>query len=64
MHYSWLRRMASDMGLGFEDSGKIWLALPGTRRFVDAVFKYYASPDQNLAQGASFGIENWAANSL
>ncbi len=64
VHYSWLRRMASDLDLSFENIGKIWLASPGTRRFVDAVFKYYASPDQNHAQGASFGIENWAANSL
>ncbi len=64
VHYSWLRRMAGDLGLSFEEIGKIWLALPGTRRFVDAVFKYYASTDQNQAQGASFGIENWAANSL
>jgi len=64
VHYSWLRRMAGDLGLKFEEIGKIWLALPGTQRFVDAVFKYYASTDQNHALGASFGIENWAANSL
>jgi pyrroloquinoline quinone (PQQ) biosynthesis protein C len=64
VHFTWLRSMAEGLGLKFEEIGKIWLALPGTRAFVDATFKYYTSTDQNTALGASFGIENWAANSL
>ena len=64
VHFTWLRNMGQGLDLKFEDLGKIWLALPGTKALVDAVFKYYASVDQNTALGASFGIENWAANYL
>lgn len=64
VHFTWLRKMGAGMGLEFEDIGKIWLAEKGTKAFVDAVFRYYASTDQNTAMGASFGIENWAANNL
>jgi pyrroloquinoline quinone (PQQ) biosynthesis protein C len=64
VHFTWLRNMAAGLGLGFKDLGKIWIGLPGTKAFVDATFRFYASTDQNTALGASFGIENWAANSL
>lgn len=64
VHFSWMQETARGLGLKFEDLGKIWLALPGTKAFVDATFETYASTDQNLALGASFAIENWAANSL
>ncbi|HEX3659595.1 MAG TPA: hypothetical protein VHV55_27655 [Pirellulales bacterium] len=64
VHFSWLRNMAAALGLEFEHLAKIWIGLPGTVAFVDATFNCYASTDQNLALGASFGIENWAANSL
>lgn len=64
VHFTWLRNMGRGLGLEFEDLAKVWLAQPGTRAFVDAVFKYYASTNPNTALGASFGIENWAANYL
>ncbi|HLJ12352.1 MAG TPA: hypothetical protein VKU82_14245, partial [Planctomycetaceae bacterium] len=64
VHFTWMRSMAQGLGLGFEDLAKIWIALPGTKAFVDATFQCYASTDQNTALGASFGIENWAANGL
>jgi hypothetical protein len=64
VHFTWLRTMAEGLGLRFEDLAKIWIAQPGTKAFVDATFECYASTDQNMALGASFGIENWAANSL
>lgn len=64
VHFSWMQETARGLGLRFEDLGKIWLAQPGTKAFVDATFETYASTDQNLALGASFAIENWAANSL
>ncbi len=63
-HFTWLRNMAKGLGLSYEEIGKIWLALPGTKSFCEAVFKYYTSIDQNTALGASFAIENWAANNL
>jgi hypothetical protein len=64
VHFSWLQNMATDLELKFEELAKIWVALPGTKAFVDATFESYASTDQNTALGASFGIENWAANGL
>jgi hypothetical protein len=64
VHFTWLRKMAAGLDLKFEDLAKIWIAQPGTRAFVDATFNCYAGTDQNTALGASFGIENWAANGL
>ncbi|GIW80133.1 MAG: hypothetical protein KatS3mg105_1940 [Gemmatales bacterium] len=64
VHFTWMRNMGRGLGLGFEDLGKVWLALPGTKAFVDATFNYYASTDPNIASGAAFAIENWAANYL
>ena len=64
VHFTWLRAMAEGLELRFEDLAKIWIAQPGTKAFVDATFNLYASTDQNTALGASFGIENWAANGL
>lgn len=64
VHFTWLQSMAEGLDLHFEDLAKIWIAQPGTKAFVDATFQCYASTDQSTALGASFGIENWAANSL
>lgn len=64
VHFTWMQNMAEGLGLGFEDLGKVWIGLEGTRKFVDATFNYYAHTDQCLASGASFAIENWAANAL
>ena len=64
IHFTWLRSMAVGLDLAFEDLAKIWIGLPGTVAFVHATFELYAGTDQNTALGASFGIENWAANSL
>lgn len=64
VHFGWLLNMAEGLGLDFTQVGKISLATAGTRAFVDATFKYYASPDPNVQAGASMAIENWAANFL
>lgn len=64
VHFTWMRSMADGLGLQFEDLAKIWIAHSGTKAFVEATFQSYASTDQSTALGASFGIENWAANSL
>jgi hypothetical protein len=64
VHFAWMQNTAKGLGLNFEDIGKIWIAQPGTRQFVQATFENYASTDQNVAMGASFAIENWAANAL
>jgi hypothetical protein len=64
IHFSWMQTTARGLGLAFEDLGKIWIALPGTKKFVQATFDNYASTDPNIATGATFAIENWAANAL
>jgi hypothetical protein len=64
VHFTWMRNMAEGLHLKFEELAKTSVALPGTQAFVDATFNYYAGDDQNSALGASFAIENWAANSL
>jgi len=64
VHFTWLRKMADGLGLEFKDIGKEWLGKPGTLAFVNATFETYASSDQNIASGAAFAIENWAANYL
>ncbi len=64
VHFTWMQNTARGLGLEFEDLGKIWIAQPGTRKFVEETFTTYASTDQNVALGASFAIENWAANAL
>lgn len=64
VHFGWLLNMAEGLGLEFKDVGKVSHATLGTKAFVDATFKYYASPDPNIHSGASFAIEDWAANYL
>jgi hypothetical protein len=64
VHFSWLVKTAEGLDLKFEDLGKIWIGQPGTKQFVKTVFDTYASTDQNLAAGATFAVENWAANRL
>lgn len=64
VHFHWLMNTAKGLDLGFEDLGKIWIGRPGTRTFVECTFDTYASTDRNTALGASFAVENWAANSL
>ncbi|MEQ8791349.1 MAG: hypothetical protein RIC55_34120 [Pirellulaceae bacterium] len=64
VHFHWLMNTAKGLGLGFEDLGKIWIGQGGTQQFVKCTFDTYASTDRNTALGASFAIENWAANGL
>ncbi len=64
IHFTWMQTTGEDLGLTFRDLGKIWIALPGTKQFVDVTFDTYANVDQNTSSGASFAVENWAANAL
>ena len=64
VHFSWLENMAAGLGMGFEEIGKLWLASAGTKQFVDTTMKTYGNVNPNISLGASFAIENWAANAL
>lgn len=60
-HYEWLLHMASHLGLEFNDMGKRRLGTKGTLFFCDELSRLYGSEDPNIAEGASFAVENWAA---
>lgn len=64
VHFTWLLKMGEGLGLSFQDLGKIWHATAGTRRFVEATFKFYSSTDSSTQSGSSFAVEGWAANYL
>jgi len=60
-HFEWLLRLGSVMGLGFNDIGKRRHGTPATLFFCDQLHLIYGNEDPNIAEGASFAVENWAA---
>lgn len=60
-HFEWLLATAQCVGLGFNDIGQRRHGTPETRHFCDELQRLYGSDDPQLAQGASFAVENWAA---
>lgn len=60
-HYEWLLRLGEHLDLGFEDMGKPWIGTKSTIFFCDELSRIYGSEDPNIAEGASFSVENWAA---
>jgi len=60
-HFEWLLKVGEGLGLGFKDLGKRRLGRPGTLKFCDELARLYGSDDPQIAEGASFAVENWAA---
>ncbi len=60
-HFEWLVRLGDTMGLGFNDLGKRRHGTPATLFFCDQLASIYGNEDANIAEGASFAVENWAA---
>lgn len=60
-HFEWLLAVGEGLGLGFDDLGKRRNGRPSTLRFCDELQRLYGSEDGQLAEGASFAVENWAA---
>ncbi len=60
-HFEWLLSMGEVLGLGFNDMGKRRHGSPATLFFCDQLAAIYGSEDPNIAEGASFAVENWAA---
>jgi hypothetical protein len=60
-HFEWLVHMGEVMGLGFNDLGKRRHGTPSTLFFCDQLSAIYGNEDANVAEGASFAVENWAA---
>jgi hypothetical protein len=60
-HFEWLCGVGAGLGLKFEDMGKRRHGRPATLHFCDELQRLYGSEDAQLAEGASFAVENWAA---
>ncbi len=60
-HFEWLLGVAEDLGLGFAEIGKRKHGTPTTLHFCDELIRLYGSDDPQIATGASFAVENWAA---
>lgn len=60
-HFEWLLGVGEALGLGFDDLGKRRHGRPYTLHFCDELQRLYGAEDGQLAEGASFAVENWAA---
>jgi hypothetical protein len=60
-HFEWLTGVAEGLGLDFADIGKRKQGRPTTLHFCDELQRLYGSDDPQIAEGASFAVENWAA---
>ena len=61
-HFEWLCGVAEGLGLGYTDLGKRHHGRPTTLHFCDELQRLYGSEDGQIAEGASFAVENWAAS--
>jgi pyrroloquinoline quinone (PQQ) biosynthesis protein C len=60
-HFEWLLAVAEGLGLSFNDIGQRRHGRPATLQFCDELKRLYGSEDAQVATGASFAVENWAA---
>lgn len=60
-HFEWLLRIGEKLDMGFNDLGKRRHGTPATVFFCDQLSAIYGAEDPNVAEGASFAVENWAA---
>lgn len=61
-HFEWLLHFAEPLGLTFQDIGKRSHGSPSTLFYCDELIRIYGSDDYNIGAGASFAVENWAAD--
>ncbi|MHB8717541.1 MAG: hypothetical protein ACYDAC_01430 [Candidatus Dormibacteria bacterium] len=60
-HFEWLLKVGEAVGLGFDDLGKRRFGRDETLFFCDELARIYGSEDVDVAEGASFAVEHWAA---
>ncbi|MBE9179099.1 hypothetical protein IQ268_11050 [Oculatella sp. LEGE 06141] len=60
-HFEWLTAVAEGLGLHYEEIGQRKHGSTTTLHFCDELQRLYGSDDPNIAEGASFAVENWAA---
>lgn len=60
-HFEWLLAVGECVGLGFADLGKRRHGTQATIQFCDELLRLFGHEDGQVAEGASFAVENWAA---
>ena len=60
-HFEWLVKVGEAVGLHFDDLGKRKFGRDETLFFCDELSRIYGSDDPDIAEGASFAVEHWAA---
>ena len=60
-HFEWLVSVGHAVGLEFDDLGKRKFGRDSTLFFCDELSRIYGSDDPDVAEGASFAVEHWAA---
>jgi pyrroloquinoline quinone (PQQ) biosynthesis protein C len=60
-HFEWLIKVGEAVGMGFDDLGKRKFGREETLFFCDELARIYGSDDPDIAEGASFAVEHWAA---
>jgi hypothetical protein len=60
-HFEWLLAIGEGLGLHFDGMGKRRCGRPTTLHFCDELARLYGNEDGQVAEGASFAVENWAA---
>jgi hypothetical protein len=60
-HFEWLLAVGETLGLGFDDLGKRRHGRSYVLKFCDELQRLFGSEDDQIAEGASFAVENWAA---
>jgi hypothetical protein len=60
-HFEWLLAVGETLGLGFDDLGKRRHGRTYVLQFCDELQRLFGSEDDQIAEGASFAVENWAA---
>jgi len=60
-HFEWMCGVGEALGFGYDDLGKRRLGRPSTLKFCDELARLYGAEDGQIAEGASFAVENWAA---
>lgn len=60
-HFEWLVNVGRAVGLDFDDLGKRKFGRESTVFFCDELARIYGSDDPDVAEGASFAVEHWAA---
>ncbi|HIK17867.1 MAG TPA: hypothetical protein IGS53_21625 [Leptolyngbyaceae cyanobacterium M33_DOE_097] len=60
-HFEWLIAVAEGLGLYYKDLGQRKHGRLTTLHFCDELQRLYGSEEPDIAEGASFAVENWAA---